>query len=105
MSRMGVEIVAHGDGSAVIAKLLEIGGFELEIIHWPENNNTTIIATRYTKLDVDSFFDSIESIIAPFNADDPNNVSLLEAGIVIDACDVMPNLRAPGIVSEISAYL
>jgi hypothetical protein len=34
LARMDAEIVADGDGAAVIAKLTELG-FELEIIHWP----------------------------------------------------------------------
>jgi hypothetical protein len=93
MNRMDAEIVAEGDGSHLIEKLSELG-FEMEVIHWlPEAEyGTTILAATLTELDVDEFFEFIESVVPPFNAPRPNSAIIIEAGMV----QKPSALRAPG---------
>jgi len=96
LARMDAELVANGDVDALIAKLTELG-FSLEVIHWAEKDvGTTIVAAIFTELDVDGFFELIEGILAPFNAIDPNNIFLYEAGMV----QRPSRLGAPGVVKR-----
>lgn len=85
---MDVELVANGDSSAIVAKLVELG-FELEIIHWlpAEDGTTTIIAAQLTERDVSEFCHYIEDVVSPFD------VTIIEAGMVQKAGMV----RAPGV--------
>jgi hypothetical protein len=73
---MEAEIVTDTDKvDPIMERLLELG-FELEIIDWPEDLGTTIVATTLTELEEVAFFHYVGEIVDPLDAD------LMEAGIV-----------------------
>jgi hypothetical protein len=61
-TRTEAEIVAERP-DPVIAKLTELG-FELEVIDWPGEDHTTIVAVALTELDPGGFFDHVADIVA-----------------------------------------
>jgi hypothetical protein len=86
--RMEAEIVTDKP-DPIIKKLTELG-FELEVIVWPDDAGTTIVATMLTDLEEVAFLHHVDEIV------DPLEGTVMEAGIVWQ-----PSLiQKPGVVKR-----
>ena len=89
LHRMEAEIVTD-DPDPMVTKLTELG-FEIEVIVWPDDEGSTVVATKLTELDDEfAFYDAVNAIV------DPLGGTLMEAGLVWK-----PSLvREPGLVKR-----
>ena len=74
MPRMEAEIVTDNP-DPIIGKLLELG-FELEVIFWPCDLGSTVVATTLTNLEQLAFFHYVDEIVEPLDG------MVMEAGLV-----------------------
>jgi hypothetical protein len=88
LHRMEAEIVTD-DPDPMVTKLTELG-FEIEVIVWPDDDGSTIVATKLTELDDEfAFYYAVDAIVDPLGG-------LMGAGLVWK-----PSLvREPGLVKR-----
>jgi hypothetical protein len=93
--RMDAEIVMDAARlKPMIAKLER--DFELEIIHWPDDEAVTIVATTFTTLSETAFFRQVQSLIKAIDPD----AFVMEAGLVLGPSPV----RKPGVMKRRFEY-
>jgi hypothetical protein len=63
LRRMGAEIFTEDPGP-LIETLIGLG-YELEVIDWPDDDGTTIVATTLTELEEIAFFHHVAAIVGP----------------------------------------
>jgi hypothetical protein len=62
MRRMEAEVVTGCDAEPIIRMLTELR-FELEVIVWPDDDGTTVVATKLTDLEEVAFFHHVREIV------------------------------------------
>ena len=65
--RIEAEIVTENP-DPLIAKLTALG-FALEVIDWPGEDITTVVAVAFTELDPFGYYDHVKTIVATVDAD------------------------------------
>ena len=92
MRRMEAEVVTGCDAEPIIRMLTELR-FELEVIVWPDNDGTTVVATKLTDLDEFGFFYYVQEIVETV---DPE-AFLMEASVVWEEPAL---IQKPGVVKR-----
>ena len=89
---MEAEVVTGCDAEPIIRMLTELR-FELEVIVWPDDDGTTIVATKLTDFEEFAFFHPVQEIVETV---DPE-AFLMEGAIVWEEPIL---IQTPGVVKR-----